>query len=106
MLKCNFNSHSVMLSQQSSVHSLLHSFKKWHYLWSQEHSDEQYKIPNLKFNSIWGKQIRKTRGIIKWKCDIKEMYVQHNTEGQTWIPNSFGGETEGGKVTPDFDFEG
>lgn len=34
------------------------------------------------------------------------MYVQHNTEGQTWIPNSFGGETEGGKVTPDFDFEG
>lgn len=34
------------------------------------------------------------------------MHVQHNTEGQTRIPNSFGGETEGGKVTPAFDLEG
>lgn len=33
------------------------------------------------------------------------MYVQHNT-GQTRIANSFGGGAEGGKVTPDFDFEG
>ena len=46
-----------------------------------EHSDDQHKIPSLKFSSLWGKQNSQTTGLNEsFKNDIKEMHVQGPTE--------------------------